>query len=295
MDTQKFTRSNDRVPAGAVISGPPDSSPALGTWFNCNLETGEILTLSLAERDGLLALRAFGAGDGEAIDWGEVPVLPHVSSLGSREVSGFTGHYDFGFMETRIAANLKYGVLVIQSYNQFRDGSGRPAYFTREFFHQDLGRETTHAFDTPGDGPDLLPSRAAGDRPPAAPVVPVSAVDLSPLVGAWHNTYRNSKGIHRVILAREGPEYVLCASGIGCDEDWGVVPVVPHATNVSTHTPAGFLARYDFGFSRVELAANEAKGLLIIASYTTFLDGSGRSSYFTREFFYREPAGSTTS
>jgi hypothetical protein len=52
--------------------------------------------------------------------------------------------------------------------------------------------------------------------------------------------------------------------------------------------PAGFLARYDFGFSELSLAANEAKDLLIIASFSTFRDGSARSSYFTREFFYRE-------
>jgi len=39
-------------------------------------------------------------------------------------------------METQVAANLKYGVLVIQSYNRFRDDSGRPSYFTREFFHR---------------------------------------------------------------------------------------------------------------------------------------------------------------
>ena len=44
-------------------------------------------------------------------------------------------------MQTQIAANLKYGVLVIQSYNTFRDGSGRPDYFVREFFHQNLPRE----------------------------------------------------------------------------------------------------------------------------------------------------------
>ena len=63
--------------------------------------------------------------------------------------------------------------------------------------------------------------------------------------------------------------------GTGCDDDWGQVPVVPHATHVASREPAGFLARYDFGFSELSLAANEAKGLLIIASYSTFRDGSG--------------------
>ena len=60
------------------------------------------------------------------------------------------------------------------------------------------------------------------------------------------------------------------------------------------HRP-GFLARYDFGFADLTLAANEAKGLLIIAAFSTFRNGSGRSNYFTREFFYRETRGQTTS
>ena len=48
------------------------------------------------------------------------------------------------------------------------------------------------------------------------------------------------------------------------------------------------MARYDFGFAEVTLAANENKGLIIIASYHRFRDGSARSNYFIREFFYRQ-------
>jgi hypothetical protein len=129
----------------------------------------------------------------------------------------------------------------------------------------------------------------AGDEPAEGTgTTTPGTVDLSPLLGAWHNTYRGSRGIHRVALSREGDRYLLQGWGVGYDEDWGRVAVVPHATHVASRQPAGFLARYDFGFSELSLAANEAKGLLIIASFSTFCDGSARSSYFTREFFYRE-------
>jgi hypothetical protein len=128
----------------------------------------------------------------------------------------------------------------------------------------------------------------AGDDPADHPGPLSDTVDLSALLGRWRNTYRASKGIHRVLLAREADRYTFHAWGVGCDQDWGEVPVVPHATHVASRQPAGFLARYDFGFSELSLAANEAKGLLIIASFSTFRDASARSSYFTREFFYRE-------
>jgi hypothetical protein len=288
MDTIQYTRLND-LWRGASSSPPrPDLGPALGTWYNCNVDTGEILSLSLSERDGELVLRAFGALDRSQRDWGETAAVPHVSSLDSTEVSGFTALYDFGFMETQIAANLKHGVLVIQSYNTFRDKSSRPSYFTREFFHQNLSPENSAArFAGPG-GAGGPPCRMVSDDPANHTGPLPGTVDLSALIGGWRNTYRASKGIHRVLLAREADRYTLHAWGVGCDQDWGEVPVVPHATHVASQQPAGFLARYHFGFAELSLAANEAKGLLIIASFSTFRDSSARSSYFTREFFYRE-------
>jgi hypothetical protein len=45
----------------------PDLTPALGTWFNCNLETREILSLSRAEGDGGLILRAFFTSEGDSL------------------------------------------------------------------------------------------------------------------------------------------------------------------------------------------------------------------------------------
>ena len=145
---------------GAGPFPAPRIAPLLGSWFNCDTATGEILRLDLLERDGGLALRAFGADEPGPVDWGEAPAVPHVQALGSREVTGFTAHYDFGFMETRIAANVKYGVLVIQSYNHFRDDSERPCYFTREFFHQLVDRSSV-----PTPGADGLPARMAADLP----------------------------------------------------------------------------------------------------------------------------------
>jgi hypothetical protein len=47
----------------------------------------------------------------------------------------FTARYDFGFMETTLAVYMKGGILVLDSFNSFKDSSGRCDYFTREFYH----------------------------------------------------------------------------------------------------------------------------------------------------------------
>src|SRR5262249_51443279 len=72
--------------------------------------------------------------------------------------------------------------------------------------------------------------------------------------------------------------------------DWGQTRAVTHVSGLGSREISGFTARYDFGLSVLSLAANPAPGLLIIASFSTF-DGSGRSSYFTRDFFHREGDG----
>jgi hypothetical protein len=132
----RHTRPNHPWRDGSPCSTGPDLTPALGTWFNCNFETGEILSLLLAEGDGGLILRAFGADDHSACDWGQTPAILHVSGLGSHEVSSFTARYDFGLPVLSLAAKEVQGLLIISSFSTFRDGSGRSSDFTRGFFYR---------------------------------------------------------------------------------------------------------------------------------------------------------------
>src|SRR5689334_15576114 len=142
-------RANDNHGMGAGSTPPLDLTGIVGSWFNTNHETREIARLMVGEHDGMLVLNIEGAGLGERISWPETPALPYGEGPGTAEAAGFEAHRDFGFMETHLAANLKYGVMVIQSYNRFKDGSGRPPYFTREFFHQEVIHERTPACSTP--------------------------------------------------------------------------------------------------------------------------------------------------
>ena len=44
----------------------------------------------------------------------------------------FVATYDFGYLQTRVEANLSLGLLVVATFNTFRDGSGRFNFFARE-------------------------------------------------------------------------------------------------------------------------------------------------------------------
>ena len=46
-------------------------------------------------------------------------------------------------------------------------------------------------------------------------------------------------------------------------------------------------AVYDLGYADVHLQANIKGGVLVVATFNSIKDDSGRSSYFMREFYYR--------
>lgn len=274
----KFTRSNDLATGQAhAVNLPPTGME--GVWFNCDLGTGEISKIVFAIREGAITMRAFGSSNPGPIDWGETPTKPYVDRIGSSVITGLTADYDFGFMKTRIAGNIKYGVLVIQSYNEFCDESGRPAYFTREFF----SKEVTHQHPALPAG---APCAAYSDQPRQGTAA--GKVDLSSFTGHWTNTNPETLAItHFDLFPREGC-YYICAFGAGNAEPWGEAEATPHAYDANSGRAVAFLARYTWHFAEVTLAGNENKGLVIIASYHRFKDASPRSNYFKREFFYRQ-------
>ncbi len=112
-----------------------DPGPLLGTWKNTNPEPRGIAGIELRQRDGKLAVRVHGAGGADGwMDWGEAEGDVFAKCASSREAMAFSARYDLGFQIVELQANIKQGVLVVASFHEIRDGSGRSSYFAREFF-----------------------------------------------------------------------------------------------------------------------------------------------------------------
>ena len=160
----RLTRASDAPRHTAPSSAAPgiDPAPLLGTWVSFDAATGGIVRVVIGQSGGHLAVRAFGGGSPAPCDWGEVrgdafaggieepeePEEPEgpegpqsaegaASAVGAKRAPavGFTARYDFGFLDTLLAAYLNRRLLVVDSYNVFRDGSGRSSYFSRDHFH----------------------------------------------------------------------------------------------------------------------------------------------------------------
>ena len=114
---------------------PLEIAALLGDWVNTSSETKYFNRVALRNQDGALLFRGYGSSDDNPIDWGDVIAQPYAGGT-STMAGGFVAQYEKNGIHTHLVSNQKLGILVIQSYTCYRDGSGRAPHFAREFFHR---------------------------------------------------------------------------------------------------------------------------------------------------------------
>jgi len=123
---------------------------------------------------------------------------------------------------------------------------------------------------------------------PAA-VEPQRRLDFAALTGTWTNTNPSAPGIIRLVLTESGGDLSVRIFGAGAPQpsDWGEVPARPFADGSGLTQATSFTAFYSLSFMSVWLQTYVVKGVLVVVAFTRFQDGSGRTSYFSKEFFFR--------
>ena len=135
----KYAKLEDNVRVSRLRPDEPqlDLTPMLGSWVNTDDGSQGITNVILAERCGQLVVRVFGARDPAPGDWGVMEADNiYGSSINAEQAAAFSASCSFDFAETHLQGNLNQGLLVISSFNRFKDGSNRSNYFSREFFHR---------------------------------------------------------------------------------------------------------------------------------------------------------------
>jgi hypothetical protein len=255
-----------------------------GTWTSSDPGTRGVARLDLAVRDGELVGRIWGGGADGPVDWGPRRAAAlYADAVTSRAGAGFLLRYDHGFLTSHVEANLKLGVAVLCVYQSFQDASGRQDYFFREFLSAD---------GDAGDAGEMAPAPAVAEASCGLDAElgrgPGAAEEL--LLGHWRNTHHGSRGIPEIALERRGDGVAVRVWGAGAQglADWGETPGgLFTCVEEDGVRSAAALARYDFGFLECELQIRQNKGILAVTTFNRFRDGSGRSSYVTRELFYR--------
>jgi len=129
----------------------------------------------------------------------------------------------------------------------------------------------------------------AEDRLPEETAPPGGALDPALLVGTWFATDKQAAGVVRLELRQQ--DGCLLVRAFGADpvqpNDWGEIEATAYGSSVAAENAMAFSAMYDFGFLVTILAAYAKQGILVLDTFNTFTDASGRSNYFSREFFHR--------
>ena len=111
------------------------------------------------------------------------------------------------------------------------------------------------------------------------------ALDTAALEGSWRNTNAASRGIPRIDIKRGDP-LMIHVWGAG-GYYWGSVPAQVFTDVIASREAMAFSATFDLGYADVHMQANIKGGVLVVATFNRLKDDSGRSSYFTREFYWR--------
>jgi hypothetical protein len=258
--------SYSRADAAQTVPGPIDDAPLIGDWINCKPDTSCIRRAVVHRTDGRLRIRVWGAGADGPVEWGEVEATPYIAGTGL-VAGGFCARFVLGQVETQLATNEKFGVLIIQSYTRFLDGSGRRAHYSREFFQPQ----------------QRLPATASEDR--AATSAQSADVDLAPLAGTWWNSERKSRWWDKVVIAPQGDRTTIRIFGRSEPRDWGMTTLFGYRDTLGE---LAFEGAIEAGPVRTLMAANMNKNLMIIAAFHRFAPDDGRSNCLVREFYYRD-------
>jgi len=117
----------------------------------------------------------------------------------------------------------------------------------------------------------------------------MDGLDCSLLVKTWTNTNEDTRGITRVTVADRRGSLWVRIEGAGGDSprDWGEAQVeAVYGAAPESRIPMSFNATFDLGSMRSHVQANVNQGLLVMVTFNSFTDDSGRADYFSREFFH---------
>lgn len=135
MATIQQNRAEAKVSAKelAGAKGTLSLKNLIGNWNNCDKNTRGLVRVVLAAKGSTLTVHGFGACSPTPCDWGVVEGIAYGESVVATEAIAFTAHYDFGFAETIVTGRLDSGTLIVDTFDKFKDGSGRSNYCARVY------------------------------------------------------------------------------------------------------------------------------------------------------------------
>ena len=137
----------------------------------------------------------------------------------------------------------------------------------------------------------MMEFKQSGHLDPALTDPSTRTLKTDRLTGRWLNTNPDTEGVVECVIKQDGEFFTVDILGAGPDGpiQWPTCRTRPLANLEEEAGQRTFAlsATFDFGFMTAETYIRVNKGVLVIVLFATFRDGSKRSDYVNREFFYR--------
>ena len=116
------------TPLGRMAHAAAAGFNIAGTWVNVDPATRGLTKLVIFPSGSEFLVRGYGQCSPSDCDWGFTQLHPGGHSVSDAESDYAIATYDFGFKETTIMVHLEGDQLMVETYNVFKDGSGRKHY-----------------------------------------------------------------------------------------------------------------------------------------------------------------------
>jgi hypothetical protein len=103
-----------------------------GTWKNISSSTRDLVKIVIVRSATGIAVETFGACAPTPCRWGSVMGLAYASTVSSSPAIAFTAQYTFTFSHVILIGYLHGRELLVETFTQFTDGSGRSNLYSSD-------------------------------------------------------------------------------------------------------------------------------------------------------------------
>jgi hypothetical protein len=115
--------------APAAVVSP---TPLVGTWNNINKATNDIVKVVITAKGSAISVDVFGACTPTPCNWGAVAGAAYAANVSSAPAVAFSAQFTFSFAKASVVGHLQGSQLLIESFTEFTDGSGRSNLYTMD-------------------------------------------------------------------------------------------------------------------------------------------------------------------
>jgi hypothetical protein len=129
---QKDYRAPSHIAEAGSAATAVSPAPLLGTWTNVNPHTTDLVKVVIAASGSGISVDAFGACSPTPCNWGSVPGLAYAANVSSTPAVAFSAQYTFSFAKVILTGQLQGSRLLVETFTEFTDGSGRSNLYTTD-------------------------------------------------------------------------------------------------------------------------------------------------------------------